>query len=372
MKKEKYIKIKKYKKSTYYTVQFTYEVAGEKHTYSKTFGNMKDAVKHRDLKRAELITTGLPTGKRTLAQMLDDMHRIHRTPLSTVNRHKCTFNHIAEYHGCYISEIQPIDIQRSLNAMIYDYSQEEIRKVFTLWKQLCDTAILEGFLTVSPIGRVILPNSKKITEERPKLGSDESFAAIIEYLEKDTGNAEQNYNNKLAMYALKIMFCTGMRPAEVMALTRDSIDLANHTIHVKTSVGSDEISRNVIKKTKTGSSVREIPMSIECELNVRALLAMSLNDKLFILYNGNFPCISFLSSKVSRIAKKIGVEFHSYMLRHRMATKLVVEANADLRTVKEILGHTNINTTVDVYSHSNINKKKKVLEEMVESSRKLS
>ena len=43
-KKEKYIKIKHYKNSTYYTVQFSYESMGKKCTYSKTFHTMKEAV----------------------------------------------------------------------------------------------------------------------------------------------------------------------------------------------------------------------------------------------------------------------------------------------------------------------------------------
>lgn len=43
-KKEKYIKVKHYKKSVYYTVQFDYDSMGKKCSYSKTFLQHNDRV----------------------------------------------------------------------------------------------------------------------------------------------------------------------------------------------------------------------------------------------------------------------------------------------------------------------------------------
>lgn len=368
-KKEKYIKVKKYKNSTYYTVQFTYESLGKKCSYSKTFSTMKEAIRHRDLKRAELITQGLPSGARTIEQLFEDYLRINRVKKGTADRKKFLLNHCPELKGMQIAKVKPLDIQRSLNALIYDYSDREIKLTYMVLSQICDTAILEGHLNVSPMGMVICPKSQKISRKRPQTASDSDIELVLSKLEEPTTRESSDFNHKLVRLFLEIMMYTGMRPSEVLALKRDNIHLDTLTIDVETRIGSDETSYGVETRLKTESSRRRVPMSRACEEVFLELLSMSANDYLFTMWGGKLLYTEYIQNTISKICNETGIDFHPYMLRHRAATKIIVEGKADPRTAMEILGHSNVSTTLNVYSHSNDAEKIKVID-MVEKSRK--
>lgn len=52
-----------------------------------------------------------------------------------------------------------------------------------------------------------------------------------------------------------------------------------------------------------------------------------------------------------------------HALRHSFATR-AVEAGMDIRTLSEILGHTQVSLTMQLYVHSNIETKKKEMEKL--------
>jgi len=369
-KKEKYIKVKHYKNSTYYTVQFSYDSMGRKSTYSKTFRTMKEAIHHRDIKRAELITQGLPTGTRTVIELLEDHINISRMACTTAKRKRSTMNRVSELKDIPIAKLTPLDIQRSLNSLVYDYSQDAINSVASVLKSICNTAILEGHLTVSPMGRVTIPTSKKIVTSKPKIMSgDEIIEQILECLESYDGRASTAFNYKILKCFLEIMMYTGMRPSEVQALKRSNIHFDTLSIDVISRIGSDEIRSGVETRLKTETSRRTIPMSSACVETFRELFALSDNEYLFTMWSGKILYEKYVNNTLAGICEEMGLDFHPYMLRHRAATKIIVDGKADPRTAMELLGHSSIQTTVNIYSHSNSSEKIRVIG-LVESSRK--
>lgn len=368
-KKEKYIKVKHYKKSVYYTVQFDYDSMGKKCSYSKTFRTMKEAIQHRDLKRAELITQGLPSGTRTVAQLLEDHIRIRRMAITTAMRKRAYINHVPELHNIPIAKLTPFDIQRSLNSLIYDYSDSEIRGVAATLRAVCNTAVLEGFLSVSPMGRVVVPASKKISESRAKTTSDNIIERILAELDAYKGKSSTKFNYTILRCFLEVMMYTGMRPSEVEALKRSNVHFDTLSVDIISRIGSDEISTGVETKLKTETSRRSIPMSSACVETFRELFDISDNEYLFTLWSGKKLYGGYISTTLSTVCKRLGLDFHPYMLRHRAATKIIVEGKADPRTAMEILGHSSIQTTINVYSHSNENEKIRVID-LVENGRK--
>jgi site-specific recombinase XerD len=51
-----------------------------------------------------------------------------------------------------------------------------------------------------------------------------------------------------------------------------------------------------------------------------------------------------ITNKVTIFAKKAGVNIHTHSFRHKYATELI-RRGANIRTVQELMGHSNINTT---------------------------
>lgn len=71
---------------------------------------------------------------------------------------------------------------------------------------------------------------------------------------------------------------------------------------------------------------------------------------------------------INNTSKSLGIDFHLYMLRHNVASKLIT-ANVDPRTVMEILGHSTPVTTIGTYARSDDDLKRNAIN-LVEISRK--
>lgn len=376
MKKEKYIVVSKKKSGTYIMVKFCYSINGYPQQYSKSF-NVKDyaseaecmkaACDHRDIKRAELLLHGLPLGtKRTVGQLLDDYFRIHKVTLGNQGVLKSRYDkYIApKYDKIDVQKITALDIQTCLNEMIYESSTDTIRRVNGVWKDIMSTAILLGLLTKNPLDQVIIPKSQKITEKRNQSLSEDDFETILYYFQHTGRNEHDKQENITIANFLIVMAETGMRPAEISALEVQHINLENKIIHIAQSIRSSDKEYITVGKTKTDSSVRDVPMTSRCEEAIRYCL-LHTKSKTFVFSDmeGNILTTKKISQHVNTVTKRLGIDFHLYMLRHRFSTKLVTN-NVDPRTVMELMGHKNFSMTVS-YARSDEEKKKKAIEENI-------
>ena len=140
LRKEKYIVVTEKNNHTYITVKFTYKANNTNRQITKTFSVsdyptpsacLDAACEWRDLKRAELLMHGLPTGtKRDLDTIIEDHIRINKVTLGNQSQIRSYYKkHIQPYYGkSDVCEITALDIQSSLNNMIYDCSDNCIRE----------------------------------------------------------------------------------------------------------------------------------------------------------------------------------------------------------------------------------------------------
>lgn len=162
-----------------------------------------------------------------------------------------------------------------------------------------------------------------------------------------------------------IALATGMRIGEICALQWGDIDLAAGVIHVRRSLeriytphGDGTRSRLVLGSTKTGSSVRDIPIADDLA-NQLAKMSKGKRSNDFILTNGPKPTEPrSYRNFFNLFLDELGIprkNFHA--LRHSFATRCI-EAGFDPKTVSTLLGHSNISTTLDLYVHPSFDKKK--------------
>ena len=374
MKKEKYI-VKQVKNGkTYLTVKFTYKVGSATKTYAKTFSVseyptqaqcMKAACRHRDIKRAELLTVGLPEDTAMHPRELLELS-LEKDHLSLRTRERLlgVFDrHLAYLNDRSIQQIGSTDVEESMSKIRYTHSQNSINYVAIVWRKIFKMALRMHLITANPMDDVDVPKSKFVPEEKvSKETNDAEIDAVIDELAKRGRTESERYDNQILIGIILVTRYTGLRPSESFVLERSDIDFDSQTIRIKASYGSDERGKAIVAP-KTKLSAREIPMSVSCAMIIRSIMAMSDNRYIFTMYDGELPNISRIAVRLCNINKKLGTNFHLYANRHQFASDLIT-GGVDPRTVMELMGHSSTDMTVGVYARSNEETKRSALVEI--------
>lgn len=144
---------------------------------------------------------------------------------------------------------------------------------------------------------------------------------------------------------MEVLFSTGLRVSELVALNRDQIKIKPDT---------KEIELPIIGK---GNRPRTVYISERAVYWLKEYLSKRTdsNKALFINYKGKNPGNRLTARSIERIVKKYAIlaglplNTTCHTLRHSFATDLLMKG-VDLRTVQEFLGHKNIVTT-QIYTH---------------------
>lgn len=190
-----------------------------------------------------------------------------------------------------------------------------------------------GYIKYKPTEYIEIPKLKKTL---PNVLSIKE----IDYLLDINLNNKYDYRNK-AM--LELMYSSGLRISELINLTIYDIN----------------INENLVRVMGKGNKERIIPIDDYATkyLNIyineyRPLLyKKNLNDYLFLNSRGNKISRQAMFKILKQIAikKNIKTDFSPHTLRHSFATHML-ENGADLRSIQELLGHSNISTT-QIYTH---------------------
>ena len=96
---------------------------------------------------------------------------------------------------------------------------------------------------------------------------------------------------------------------------------------------------------KTEASNRRIPVSPELAQILAQLKAWSRHEYLLADERGDLRDIDEVSNTIHLVARKHGVKFNAYMLRHLMSTELL--HRGDSVVARDLLGHTSFSMTLD-------------------------
>lgn len=369
MRKEKYIKVKQYKGNTYFTVQFVYGEKWDKRSYSKTFNSadydtpaqaLNEACKHRDIKRAELLTSGLPTRRMTVLTAYEKSKEIFVRADSTIENMDAYFKRFFEpYANMPMNEIDEFTILAHLESLRSNKSDIVIGKVFNMWKRICKTAKGLKAITSNPADGVEAPHSTVHKEPRKQSFTDEEVNAVIARLRTPTPNEGWTYNRYVLSVMIVVARFTGLRPREIKYLEREDVDFATDTLFVKPHG----------KNIKTRASIRTVPLNGVVKAELMTLFSISPYELPFSFNGGLIPTPNTISRTIRIASLEAGVPgFHLYGMRHSFDSELITNG-VDPRTVMELMGHTNVNTTLAVYARSTDEKRKEAIR-LVEGSRK--
>ena len=153
------------------------------------------------------------------------------------------------------------------------------------------------------------------------------------------------------------LFWTGMRIGELLALTKEDVDLENNQINIdKTYYRSG--GKDIITTPKTEQSIRvlEIPKFLADELRdyMEHMYELPTTERIFPIGQ------EAVQHKLKHNVEKSGVKkIRVHDLRHSHASYLINQGVAPL-LIKERLGHKDIKITLNTYGHLYPNQQKMV------------
>ena len=172
---------------------------------------------------------------------------------------------------------------------------------------------------------------------------------------------------------LGILIClySGMRLGEICALCWNDIDLKNRVFHIRKTVQriykNDEgkATEIIIGTPNTQSSFRDIPIaSYIWELLLTHKHLFGRNCCLISEQNRIFLDPRTYQFTYKRFLNDCGLPYRNFhALRHTFATRCI-EKEMDVKSLSEILGHSNVNITLNRYVHSSLEQKRIQIEKL--------
>ena len=200
-------------------------------------------------------------------------------------------------------------------------------------------------VTVDPMVKVVGPKKKK---PLPSFVREKDMDRLLDELLFD-----ESFEGRRDRTILEMFYTTGMRLSELIGL--DDVDV--------------DFSAKQIKVTGKRNKQRLIPFGEELAedlliyIKVRNEAFPEGTDAFFVLENGKrmypmqvYRLVRRNLSKVVSLKKK-----SPHVLRHTFATAMLND-QAELRAVKELLGHESLATT-EIYTHATFEELKKVYEQ---------
>lgn len=162
---------------------------------------------------------------------------------------------------------------------------------------------------------------------------------------------------------------TGLRIGEVCALKWSNIDFDKAILHVRSTVArikntdDSKSTKLIIDTPKTKSSIRDIPISNKV-MNVLKALHENSKSEYVVSEKAGFVSPRTYEYRFHKVLDECQIQPINYhALRHTFATRCI-ELGVDVKTLSEILGHSNVSVTLNTYVHSSMERKREQLEKL--------
>lgn len=248
--------------------------------------------------------------------------------------------HILPFFGSKpINEIKASDVRRwqaKLMSSPNNYSQTYLKKINTELNSIINYAKRFYDLNTNPCGKAGTIGKAKAEEM--------DYWTYDEYIAFREGVKDKS----LSYICFEVLYWTGMREGELLALSPADIDLDNKTISINRTYQRIE-GKDVFTSPKTRKSKRKIPipdfLCQELSDYIQSRYMLDADERLFPVTK------SYLSHEMIRGCKKTGVKkIRIHDIRHSHAS-LLINQGCDALMLADRLGHEKVSTTLNTYSH---------------------
>ena len=248
--------------------------------------------------------------------------------------------HILPFFGNKpINEIKASDVRRwqaKLMSSPNNYSQTYLKKINTELNSIINYAKRFYDLNTNPCGKAGTIGKAKAEEM--------DYWTYDEYIAFREGVKDK----PLSYICFEVLYWTGMRKGELLALSPADIDLDNKIISINRTyqrIGG----KDVFTSPKTRKSKRKIPipdfLCQELSDYIQSRYMLDADERLFPVTK------SYLSHEMIRGCKNTGVKkIRIHDVRHSHAS-LLINQGCDALMLADRLGHEKVSTTLNTYSH---------------------
>ena len=270
------------------------------------------------------------------------LRNIRRYSPNTIKSYKTDLSDFVTY----CNEHNKMDVslinERFIKSYLMHLSERDLEKISIVRKLsslrgLFRFAFKEDLIQNNPTSQVRNPRTSK---KLPEITSAENILKTFKLADETDGNP-------LLIKALfELLYGCSLRVSEVCNLKAGDVDLDKGLLRV---LGKGSKTRIVpigeLSKKNLAEYLSSFPAKNYSEPFVRSKTGKKLYEKYV------YRIVNKYLSKVTDISKK-----SPHILRHSSATHML-DRGADLRAVKEILGHENLKTT-QIYTHVSIERLK--------------
>lgn len=308
--------------------------------------------KHKDLKASDYSQM---TFNQLFKKWIDySKNRIKVSSLYDI-KHNATKNILPYFGEMKIFKITKYDIinwQSIMTNKKYSFNfKSALRSTLS---SIFKFAVLYYELPVNPVSQV---ETFKRTEPKKEMQiwSKKEFSTFISCVD-----------NEMYKTLFSLLYLTGCRKGEALALSWDRINFDNATITINKNLTKDvEKQPYLITSTKTGNSrTILIPQTLLEMLKELKNEQDNAKKEDFVFGCKNPIPLSTLTRKFNYYIQKSGVkQIHLHCLRHSHASLLISEGESIVMVAKR-LGHSSIEQTLNTYSHLMPNEEQKMIKKL--------
>ena len=251
---------------------------------------------------------------------------------NTISSYKQDLNRFSIYFKIkHIKDINNSDLKEYIKSL--NLNEKSISRTISCLKSFYKFLIIEKIVKTNPTDGLYMPKVKK---SLPNVLSIDDVTRLLDVKLDD----DFSYRNK-AM--IELMYATGLRVSELVELKLSDLDF----------------SQDIIRIMGKGSKERIVPIGDFAKEYLEEyiykhrgnMLKGITTDYVFLNNHGKKMTRQGFFKIIKKLANESGIsaEISPHTLRHSFASHLL-KYGADLRTIQELLGHSDISTT-QIYTH---------------------
>lgn len=185
----------------------------------------------------------------------------------------------------------------------------------------------------------------KASKRLPSFVNDREMTQVID----DSSDYADDFRGHRDRFIIELLYLTGMRRAELIALKDSDVDLSSCTLRV---TGKRNKQRIIPFSDNTGEKIKNYIRIRDAEIENKSPFLFVKEDGAPLYPKLVYNIVNEHLSNIPTLSKK-----SPHVLRHSFATEML-NNGAEINVVKELLGHSSLAST-EVYTHVTFEELKK-------------